>query len=64
MKKKKLKRRIQALLAFIALVLAALVLPPLPKPRARASRIQTVNHVGSVSMTTPSTNALPDTTTK
>lgn len=64
MKNKKPQRWIKAVLALIALVLVALVLPPLPKPKARASRIQTVNHVASVSMTMASTNALPNTTTK
>jgi hypothetical protein len=61
---KKPQRGILALLALVSLLLAALVLPPLPKPKARASRIQTVNHVASVSMTIPSTNAPPNETTK
>ena len=38
-------------------------LRPLPKPTARASRIQAVNHIASVSITMSSTNALPATTT-
>ncbi len=47
------------LFAFIALLLAALLLPPLPKAKARPSRIQAVNHVASVSLTLPGTNAPP-----
>ena len=47
------------LFAFIALLLAALLLPPLPKVKARPSRIQAVNHVASVSLTLPGTNAPP-----
>jgi len=56
MKSKKPHCTILALVAFIALLLAAYVLPPLPKPKARASRITTVNNISSFSMT--STNAL------
>ena len=56
MKSKKLNWAFLALVAFIALLL---LLPPFPKPKARAVRIQTVNHVASVSMTMPDTNALP-----
>lgn len=52
-------RRWGVLVAFIALLLAAYLLPPLPKPKARALRIQTVNHVASISITTPGTNGLP-----
>jgi asparagine N-glycosylation enzyme membrane subunit Stt3 len=59
MKNKKLQWGIVALLTVVALLLAAVVLPPLPKPKARASRISAVNHVASVSMTLPSTNTLP-----
>ncbi len=51
------------LIAFIALFVAALLLPPPPKAKARASRIQAVNHIASVSITMPSTNALPTVTT-
>jgi len=53
-----------ALVVFVALLLTALLLPPLPKAKARASHIQAVNHIASVSMTMPSTNALPTATTK
>jgi hypothetical protein len=59
MKNKKTQWGILMLLAVIALLLAALVLPPLRKPKARASRIQTLNHVASVSMTIPRTNGPP-----
>ncbi|HWW01875.1 MAG TPA: hypothetical protein VNZ64_19400 [Candidatus Acidoferrum sp.] len=62
MRNKKPQRGIPALLAVISLLLATFVLPPLPKPKARASRIQTVNHVESVSWTIPSTNAPPTAT--
>ena len=47
------------LIAFIALLLATCLLPPLSKPKARPSRIQTVNYVASVSFTIPGTNGLP-----
>jgi hypothetical protein len=47
------------LFAFIALLLAALLLPPLPKVKARPSRNQAVNNVASVSLTLPGTNAPP-----
>ena len=47
------------LVVIIVLLLAALLLPPLPKAKARASRIQGVNHLASVSIAMPSTNALP-----
>src|SRR5436190_24191240 len=40
-----------ALIAFIALILAAYVLPPVSKPKtSRISRITAVNHISSVSM--------------
>jgi asparagine N-glycosylation enzyme membrane subunit Stt3 len=58
MKNKKPQWVILALLTVVALVLAAVVLPPLAKPKARASRISAVNHVASVSMTLPRTNRL------
>jgi hypothetical protein len=47
------------LVAFMVLLLAACLLPPLPRSKARGSRIQTVNHVASVSLTLPGTNGLP-----
>ena len=56
MKNKKTRWGVLALVAFIALLLAAYVLPPLSKPKARASRITRVNNISSFSMT--STNAL------
>lgn len=52
-----------ALIAFIALLWVAHILPPVHKAKTRAQRIQTVNHVASVSITMPSTNALPTGTT-
>ena len=51
------------LIAFIALFLAALLLPPLPRAKPRASRIQAVNRIASVTFTLPGTNALPTATT-
>ncbi|MEI6396319.1 MAG: hypothetical protein WCT12_35095 [Verrucomicrobiota bacterium] len=50
---------VPALVAFIALFLAAYVLPPLPRPKARPQRLQTVNHLASAFIVLPSTNALP-----
>lgn len=55
MKNKKIQWGALALLTLIGLLF---VLPPLPKSKARPQRIQTVNHVASVSITLPSTNAL------
>jgi hypothetical protein len=52
-----------ALIACFALLLAALLLPPLPKAKARALRIQGVNTIPSAFVTTPSTNAPPTATT-
>jgi hypothetical protein len=46
------------LVAFIALLLAACLLPPLPRSKARGSRIQSVNQVARVSRTLPGTNGL------
>jgi len=51
MKSKKTHWAILALVAFTALILAAYVLPPLPKTKARASRITTVNNISSFSKT-------------
>lgn len=62
MNNKKPQWGIVALLALIALLLAAFVLPPLPKPKARASRITGVNNIWSVTMTIPNTNAPPSAT--
>jgi len=56
------KNKRWGLAAFIALLLLAYLLPPVPKPKARASRIQSVNHVASVSFTLPDTNAVPTAT--
>jgi hypothetical protein len=63
MEKNKTHWGVLALIAFIALLLAALLLPPLPKAKARASRIQAVNTIASPFITMPSTNALPTATT-
>jgi len=64
MKNKKPQWGILALLALIALLLAAIVLPPLPRPKARASRITGVNNISSFAMTIPSTNTPPTATQK
>ena len=53
---KKLYWGVLTLIAFIVLLLAAFLLPPIPKANARASRIQAVNHVASVSVATPIQN--------
>jgi hypothetical protein len=47
------------LVAFIALLLATCLLPPLPPSKARASRIQAENRIANFSATMPITNALP-----
>ena len=61
MENKKTHWGVLALIAFIALLG---VLPPLlPPPKARASRIQAVNHIANLTFTIPSTNALPTGTT-
>jgi len=64
MKNKKPPLVIWALCAGVTLLIATLILPPVHKPKARPSRIQTVNHVASVTMTMPRTNGLPAPTTK
>jgi hypothetical protein len=60
----KTHRRVLALIAFIALLLAALLLTPLPKAKkVRASRIhQGVNTIANPFITVPGTNALPTAT--
>ena len=62
MKRKKPRWLMLALLALLALPLAALILPPLPKPKVRASRITGVNNISSFAMTAPNTNTLPNAT--
>jgi len=64
MKNKKMQWGIVAPVTFIALVLAALVLPPLSKPKARALRISAVNHVANVSMAISNTNSMAGFSTK
>ena len=60
MNNKKMRRAVLAAVALLILVLAACILPPLPrKARPRALRFAAVNHISSVSMTIPGTNALP-----
>jgi hypothetical protein len=52
--------RVLALIAFVALLVALLLLPPLPEAKRRASRIhQAVNTIASPFISMPSTNALP-----
>jgi hypothetical protein len=53
------QRIIAVLVAFLILLWVAYVLAPVSRPKARASRISSVNHVASVYLTIPSTNALP-----
>jgi hypothetical protein len=52
------------LTAFIALLLAALLLPPLPKGPTRVSRIHGVNHIASASLPLSSAKPLPTGMTK
>ena len=63
MKNKNTRWGVLALIAFIALLLAALLLPPLPKAKARARRIQAENRIANFSATMPITNAPPSATT-
>jgi hypothetical protein len=55
----KTKRWTGVLVMSLGLILLACLLPPVPKTKARASRIQSVNHVASVTFTLPITNGLP-----
>ncbi|MCX6885261.1 MAG: hypothetical protein NTX27_09485 [Verrucomicrobia bacterium] len=59
MKIGKTKWGVLALLTLVALVLAAVTLPPLSKPKAHASRISAVNHIASAWATVPGTNTPP-----
>jgi hypothetical protein len=59
MNNKKALGEVLALITFIALLL---VLPPLPRTKARPQRIQKVNHLANVFIALPSTNALSATT--
>jgi len=56
MEKGKVKWIVLTLLTIFGLLLIA---KPLPRQKARALRIQTVNSVSSVSITIPTTNAQP-----
>lgn len=58
-KHRKVRWGVLVLIGFVVLVFAALLLPPLPKARARASRIHSVNRVANVSIILPGTNAPP-----
>jgi len=53
------KRWSGVLITSVELILLACLLPPVPKTKVRASRIQSVNHVASVTFTLPETNGLP-----
>ena len=47
-------------LTVIAIILLVMVaLPPVHRPKARAQRISTVNHVSTVSLTMTNVSALP-----
>ena len=59
MKNKNTRWGVLALIAFIALLLAALLLPPLHKAKARAPRIQAENRIPNFAATMPITNAQP-----
>lgn len=56
------KKTLWGVLAFVTLIALLLVLPALSKPKARAHRIQTVNHLASASITLASTNTPPTAT--
>jgi len=47
------------LAVIIGLILAVLVLPPVPRSKTRASRIHSVNTVSSAAVVLPITNAPP-----
>jgi len=57
MKKKKTHWVVLAAVALVVLLLAAYILPPLPKPQAQESRVTGVNHLASISITTTNTLA-------
>jgi hypothetical protein len=63
MENKNTRWGVLALIAFITLLLAALLLPPLPKAKARAMRIRAENRVVNFSAMMPITNAPPTATT-
>jgi hypothetical protein len=55
-----MNKKLQTILVVvIALLLVGLLLPPVPRTKARASRIQTVNHVETITFTLSNTNTLP-----
>jgi hypothetical protein len=53
--------RVNRILLTLALTLLLILsaLKPLPPPKTRARRIHAVNHVASITITLPGTNALP-----
>lgn len=59
MNNKIISRWLLGLVAVLALLLAASLLPPAPKTKPRASRNSSVNRVATVSLTLPATNAPP-----
>jgi hypothetical protein len=48
-----------AMLAFIGVILLYLYVPVLPKAKAHAQRIQSVNNVARVTITLPNNHAAP-----
>ena len=56
----KYKTKTWGVLTVIAIILLVMVaLPPVHRPKARAQRISTVNHVSVVSLTMTNASALP-----
>lgn len=61
MKDKKMQKGVLLIIAIVVLLLLmTVVLPPLARPKARASRITSVNRVATISISLPATNALPN----
>jgi hypothetical protein len=56
------KRMRWAIIVLVAVVALLFLLPPMPKSKARAQRIGSVNHLASATITLPATNALPPVT--
>ena len=53
------RRMTWAILGLVAVIALLFFLPPMPKSKVRAQRIQSVNHLASVTITLPGTNTLP-----
>jgi hypothetical protein len=53
------KAAIWGVLAVVAVIALAFLSPPIPRTKARAQHISTVNHVAVVSLTLKNTSPLP-----